>query len=92
MHACPLSVDAHLPCITPSPRKHPKKNEDVNEAAFRVVREATEKHDPEAAAVALGRLGASKGGKARAAKLTPKKRAQIAKKAAMARWRKPAQE
>jgi hypothetical protein len=38
----------------------------VNEAAFRVMREATEKHDPERpknpAAVALGRLGASKGG------------------------------
>jgi hypothetical protein len=77
--------------MTPSPRKH-RKNEDVNEAAFRVVREATEKHDPEAmkknpAAVALGRLGASKGGKARAAKLTPKKRAAIARKAAQARWR-----
>jgi hypothetical protein len=76
------------------PRKHPK-NEDVNEAAFRVVREATEKHDPEArkknpAAVALGRLGASKGGKARAAKLSARRRAQIARKAAMARWaRKP---
>lgn len=78
--------------MTPSPRKHQKKNEDVNEAAFRVVREATEKHDPEAhrknpAAVALGRLGASKGGKARAAKLSAKKRAQIARKAAMARWK-----
>lgn len=74
-----------------NPRKH-RKNEDVNEAAFRVVREATEKHDPEAqkknpAAVALGRLGASKGGHARAAKLSAKKRAQIARKAAMARWR-----
>ena len=73
-----------------SPRKHRSK-EDVNEAAFRVVREATEKHDPERpknpAAVALGRLGASKGGKARAAKLSAKKRAQIARKAAMARWR-----
>jgi hypothetical protein len=75
--------------MTPSPRKH-RKNEDVNEAAFRVVREATEKHDPERpknpAAVALGRLGASKGGKARAAKLSAKKRAQIARQAAMARW------
>lgn len=38
------------------------------------------------AAVALGKLGASKGGKARAAKLTPKKRAEIAKKAAAKRW------
>jgi len=79
--------------MAPSPRKHRKIDEDVNEAAFRVVREATEKHDPEArtknpAAVALGRLGASKGGKARAAKLSAKKRAQIARKAAMTRWGK----
>ena len=38
------------------------------------------------AAVALSRLGASKGGKARAAKLTPKRRREIAKLAARARW------
>ena len=37
------------------------------------------------AAVALGALGASKGGKARSAKLSPKKRKEIAKKAAEAR-------
>lgn len=40
------------------------------------------------AAVALGRLGAAKGGLARAAKLSPKKRKEIAKKAAEARWKK----
>lgn len=40
------------------------------------------------AAVALGRLGGLKGGKARAQKLTPKKRTAIAKKAAAARWGK----
>jgi hypothetical protein len=38
------------------------------------------------AAVALGRLGGLKGGKARAAKLSAKKRVAIAKKAAKARW------
>jgi hypothetical protein len=38
------------------------------------------------AAVALGRLGGLKGGKARAAKLTPAKRKAIAKKAAAKRW------
>ena len=37
-------------------------------------------------AVALGRRGASKGGVARAAKLTPEERHEIAKKAATARW------
>ena len=36
--------------------------------------------------VAFGLLGASKGGHARAAKLSPKKRSAIAKKAAAARW------
>lgn len=40
------------------------------------------------AAVALGRLGGLKGGKARAAKLSPEKRREIAKQAALARWNK----
>ncbi|MDQ6802332.1 MAG: hypothetical protein M3041_16040 [Acidobacteriota bacterium] len=39
------------------------------------------------AAVALGKLGASKGGRARAAKLHAKKRSEIAKQAARARWK-----
>ena len=39
-------------------------------------------------AVALGRLGGLKGGTARAQKLTPKKRSQIAAKAAAKRWGK----
>jgi len=38
------------------------------------------------AAVALGKLGASKGGKARAAKLSPKRRSEIARQAILARW------
>lgn len=37
-------------------------------------------------AVALGRMGGLKGGKARAESLSAKKRAEIAKKAARARW------
>lgn len=40
------------------------------------------------AAVALGRLGGLKGGKARAEKLSPEQRKEIAKKAARARWNK----
>ena len=40
------------------------------------------------AAVALGRLGGLKGGKARADKLTPERRKDIAKKAAYIRWSK----
>lgn len=39
------------------------------------------------AAVALGRKGGLKGGKARAAKMAPEQRAEIARKAAKARWR-----
>jgi hypothetical protein len=40
-----------------------------------------------AAAAAFGRMGGKIGGPARAASLTPKKRSEIAKKAAAARWR-----
>jgi len=41
-----------------------------------------------AAAVALGKLGASKGGKARAASLSGRRRVAIAREAAAARWGK----
>jgi hypothetical protein len=40
------------------------------------------------AAVALGKLGGAKGGRARAEKLSARKRKAIAKKAAAARWQK----
>ncbi|MBS1596362.1 MAG: histone H1 [Bacteroidetes bacterium] len=46
------------------------------------------KPEKNAAAVALGRLGGLKGGKARAANLSPEKRKAIAKKAAASRWNK----
>jgi len=39
-----------------------------------------------AAAVALGKLGGAKGGRARAKKLTPQQRTEIAQRAARARW------
>ena len=39
-------------------------------------------------AVALSRLGARKGGEARAATLSPEQRREIARKAARARWNK----
>jgi hypothetical protein len=44
--------------------------------------------DRNPAAVALGKLGGAKGGKARADKLTPAKRREIAQKAAQKRWSK----
>jgi hypothetical protein len=39
-------------------------------------------------AVALGKMGGSKGGKNRAAKLTPEERSASARKAAIARWQR----
>lgn len=39
-------------------------------------------------AVALGKLGGSKGGKIRAARLSPEQRQAIARKAVLARWAK----
>ncbi len=80
--------------------KKKKPSTDVNETAFQVLQaitgEPTEETptkkkptEPEKnpAAVALGRLGGLKGGKARAEKLSTKKRSEIAKKAAKARWK-----
>jgi hypothetical protein len=67
-------------------------------ASYAILREATEpepkeneaqeKPEKNPAAVALGRLGGKKGGPARAIKLSKKRRRDIAKKAADARWRK----
>ena len=47
-----------------------------------------EVHEKNPAAVALGRLGGLNGGKARAKKLSPKRRSEIARKAVEARWKK----
>jgi hypothetical protein len=74
------------------------KDRDFAVNAFRVVEQAIGEHmdgtpleDPDSgknqAAVALGKLGGAKGGKARAAKLSPARRKAIAKKAAAARWK-----
>lgn len=69
-------------------------HKDLNQLAYNIVQQATgqiPKEQPEEknpAAVSLGRLGGLKGGKARAAKLSPAKRKAIAKKAAEARWSK----
>lgn len=50
--------------------------------------EAKAQPEKNPAAVALGRMGGLKGGKARAATLSAAKRKAIAKKAAKARWAK----
>ena len=73
-----------------SMEKRKKQAHDFSVTAFRVVQEATGQIEPKPTfdAVALGRLGGLKGGKARAATLTSERRMEIAKKAAMARWGK----
>ena len=79
------------------PRK--KRPADLNKRAWQIVQEAVgeapraaikqaiaEGKDP--AAVMLGRKGGLKGGKARAAKMTPEERSESARRAAQARWSK----
>ena len=79
-----------------------KRDHDYSVTTFHVVEEATTGIDDDPAvqdtpitpdgknpnAVALGRLGGMKGGKARAAKLTRERRQEIARKAAQARWQR----
>ena len=85
------------------PEQSNKRPRDPNELAYQVFLESIGERpklnpDEQSAkpvdpaknshAVALGRLGGLKGGIARAAKLAPKKRSQIAAKAAKARWKR----
>jgi hypothetical protein len=66
-----------------------RSSKDINQTAFSVVQKATSQEPTKnPAAVALGRLGGLKGGKARAASLSAKKRKEIAQKAAKSRWSK----
>lgn len=82
------------PLVMPS--RASKRPRDGNQLAWQIVQEATGQVQPEQlepdtrnpAAVALSKLGASKGGLARAAALSPTKRRAIAKKAVAARWGK----
>lgn len=68
----------------------PKK--DLNQIAASVMRITTGQTEPEtvknSAAVALGRLGGLKGGRARAESLSKNERREIAARAARARWTK----
>lgn len=78
--------------------KRSRRPADPNKRAFAIVEEAVgdaPKYDPadaerekNPAAVALGRLGGLKGGKARAAKMTADERSEAARKAARSRWEK----
>lgn len=72
--------------------KRSSKPRDINKLAASIVDHATsdEPTDPNEGkdpnAVALGRKGGLKGGKARAKKLSSEQRSEIAKKGARARW------
>ena len=76
--------------------KSPKRPRDLNQWAKRMVDIATgevsereptpEEQGKDPAAVALGRKGGLKGGKARAESLNAASRREIAEKAAKARW------
>lgn len=73
--------------------KRSSKPRDLNSMAAAIVAQATSDEsepDPDEgknpAAVALGRLGGQKGGKARAEKMTPERRSEIARNAAAVRW------
>ncbi len=70
-----------------------KRPTDINRLAASIVKDAigeggsiADLEGKNPAAVALGRKGGLKGGKARAASLTAEQRTEIAKKAAKARW------
>jgi hypothetical protein len=75
--------------------KKAKMPRDVNQRAKATLDLITGEHQAEsepqkdARAVELGRQGGLKGGKARAAKLTPERRHEIAQRAAQARWNPP---
>jgi hypothetical protein len=70
-----------------------RSSKDVNQIAADIVAAVERGEGPQTAdgknpfAVALGRRGGLKGGKARAASLTSEQRQQIAKRAAAARWK-----
>lgn len=70
------------------------KPRDLNKLAAAIAAEATGEKpeeppsDKNPHAVALGRLGGQKGGKARAKKLTAEQRRDIARRAAEVRWKK----
>jgi len=77
-------------------RRSSKIPTDANQRAFEIVRMSTEEIEssPQAKSAIssylaqIGRKGGLKGGRARAAKLSHKRKVEIAKNAANARWSK----
>jgi hypothetical protein len=73
-------------CAVITNQRYDPRMADLNRMAHRLVRDATEPRDKPSAAQTNGRNGGLKGGKARAEKMSPEKRSEIARKAAQARW------
>lgn len=68
--------------------KRSRKPRDLNALAASIVGDATDETppEPESPQAVAGRKGGAKGGKARAERLSPERRAEIARKAAQVRW------
>ena len=84
------------PATVSSMPRHPQRPRDLNQRAFQIVQETTGQAEPrpdpdegkDPAAVALGRKGGRKGGRALAATMTVEERSEATRKAARARWTK----
>jgi hypothetical protein len=81
----------------PKRSRKPKRTTDINQIAHQLVGRSTEEKKPAPAVKRLaisqfmaemGRMGGKKGGKARAAKMTPEQRSKSASDAARIRWDK----
>jgi hypothetical protein len=91
-----LEAKTPLPHNASMTEKHPKRPRDLNQWAKKMLDIATgesidreltpEQEGKNPAAVALGRIGGLKGGKARAENMTARQRSLAARKAAKARW------
>ena len=72
--------------------KPPKRPRDANQLAKLIADiatgDATDARPPESPMAEMGRTGGLKGGDARAAALSPERRAEIARAAAAKRWAK----
>lgn len=93
LYSPPLLARASRAIVAPMSTNRPSRPRDVNQLAKALVDESVgdappaepDERDPHA--LALGVKGWSKGGKARAASLSPEKRREIARKASAARWK-----
>lgn len=70
--------------------KQSRKPADLNRLAAAIVDEATDElpQESESPQARAGRAGGIKGGRARAERLTPEQRSEIARTAAKARWKR----